>query len=61
MAKDMGALVVIDSDAHSTEDFDGIRFGVGQGRRGWLAAQDVLNTRSLPRIREFFRRRRRAH
>lgn len=61
MAKDIGAMVVIDSDAHTAEDFDDIRFGVGQARRGWLEAQDVLNTRSLAQVKAFFRRRRRGH
>lgn len=61
MAKDMGAIVVIDSDAHSVEDFDDTRFGVGQGRRGWLEARDVLNTRSLAQVRAFFKRKRRGH
>jgi len=29
-------LVSINSDAHSISDFDNLRFGVGQARRGWL-------------------------
>jgi DNA polymerase (family 10) len=51
MAKDEGVLVAIDSDAHSTLQFDGLRFGVGQARRGWLEKSDVLNTRSLKELR----------
>ena len=46
-AKEEGVLVAINSDAHSTLDFDNLRFGVGQARRGWLEAGDVLNTRTL--------------
>lgn len=46
-ARDEGVPVVISSDAHSTHDFDMLRYGVGQARRGWLRAQDVLNTRDL--------------
>ncbi len=61
MAKDMGALVVIDSDAHGVADFDDIRYGIGQARRGWLEAREVLNTRSLVQLRAFFRRKRRLH
>lgn len=61
MAKEAGALVVIDSDAHGVDDLEDIRFGVGQGRRGWLEAGDVLNTRSLAQVRTFFKRKRRAH
>jgi DNA polymerase (family 10) len=51
MAKDEGVLVSIASDAHSTLGFDNLRFGIGQARRGWLEARDVLNTRTLEALR----------
>lgn len=51
MAKEAGVLVSVDSDAHSREDLSHLRFGIGQARRGWLAAADVLNTRPLPELR----------
>jgi DNA polymerase (family 10) len=44
-------LVSINSDAHSISDFDNLRFGVGQARRGWLEKKDVLNTRPLATLR----------
>jgi DNA polymerase (family 10) len=50
-AKDEGVLVAINSDAHSTQDLDNLDWGVGQARRGWLSAEDVLNSRSLPQLR----------
>jgi len=53
MAKDEGVPVAINSDAHSPHDFDQLRFGVGQARRGWLTAKDVLNTRPLAELRRF--------
>jgi DNA polymerase (family X) len=46
-AKAEGTLVCINSDAHSTFDFQYLDYGIGQARRGWLEAADVLNTRSL--------------
>jgi DNA polymerase (family 10) len=55
MARDEGVLVAIDADAHSTRDFDDLRYGIGQARRGWLEKRDVLNTRPLAQLREFFR------
>ncbi|MFL6674842.1 MAG: DNA polymerase/3'-5' exonuclease PolX [Massilia sp.] len=58
LAKDEGVLISIDSDAHSTEDFDNLRFGVGQGRRGWLEKGDVLNTRTLEQVMLVLRERR---
>ena len=51
MACDEGVLVSIDSDAHSTLEFDNLRLGIGQARRGWLRASDVLNTRPLEQLR----------
>ncbi len=45
MARDMGVMVAISSDAHSVNDLDFLRYGVIQARRGWLEAGDVLNAR----------------
>jgi len=56
MAKDEGVLVAISTDAHRAADLGPMRFGVGQARRGWLSAKDVLNTRSLPELRRLLRR-----
>ncbi|HKK27419.1 MAG TPA: DNA polymerase/3'-5' exonuclease PolX [Gemmatimonadota bacterium] len=46
-ARSLGIPVVIDTDAHRTQDLDLIRYGIDQARRAWLTADDVLNTRSL--------------
>ena len=46
MAKEMGVMVAITTDAHSIDELDFMRYGITQGRRGWLEAGDVLNTRS---------------
>ncbi|MCW5619842.1 MAG: DNA polymerase/3'-5' exonuclease PolX [Burkholderiales bacterium] len=56
MAKDEGVLVAIDSDAHATFEFDMLRLGIGQARRGWLERDDVLNTRPLTQSRALLRR-----
>jgi len=56
MAKDEGALVAIDSDAHSVHEFDNLVHGVGQARRGWLEKTDVVNTRPLPALRAWLAR-----
>jgi len=52
LAREEGVLVSINSDAHSGPDFDNLRYGVGQARRGWLEKRDVLNTRKLPELRK---------
>ena len=46
MAKDMGVRVAISTDAHSINDLDFMRFGIGQARRGWLEPENVLNSRN---------------
>jgi DNA polymerase (family 10) len=56
MAKEEGVLVSVDSDAHSTFEFDNLRFGVGQARRGWLERHNVLNTRPLGELRALIER-----
>jgi DNA polymerase (family 10) len=58
MAKDEGALVCVASDAHSVHDFDDLRYGIGQARRGWLEAGDVANTRPLKVLRTLLAQRR---
>ena len=51
MAKEEGVLVSLNSDAHSVFDLANVQFGVGQARRRWLEKKDVLNARSLRRLR----------
>jgi DNA polymerase (family 10) len=51
MAKDEGARIVINSDAHAEHEFDNLGFGIGQARRGWLERNDVINTRPLRQVR----------
>jgi len=57
MAKDEGALVSINSDAHGTDGFDVLRYGIGQARRGWLEKKNALNTRPLAELRQLLGRR----
>lgn len=57
VARDAGVPVAINSDSHSPVDFDNLRFGIGQARRGWLSKSDVLNTKDLSQLREWLNRR----
>ncbi len=45
LARDLGAKILINTDAHGVDQFEQIRFGVMTARRGWLRKGDVLNTR----------------
>jgi len=56
MAKEIGVLVAISTDAHSTGNLDYMRYGVDQARRGWLEPADVINTRSLAELEGLLRR-----
>jgi len=55
IARSEGVLVAINSDAHQVNALADIGFGVGQARRGWLAKDDVLNTRSLAQLRKLLK------
>lgn len=55
-AKRYGVKFAIDSDAHSIPDLAQIRYGVGTAQRGWLTADDVINTWPLTRLRKFLRK-----
>jgi DNA polymerase (family 10) len=57
-ALELGARFTISSDAHSTKELDSLQFGIGSARRGWLTAEDVLNTRPLDELRVLLARRR---
>jgi DNA polymerase (family 10) len=43
-ATEGGVRVAISTDAHSPRQLGFMRYGVGQARRGWIEAKDVLNT-----------------
>ena len=44
LAKQYGCKIVVDTDAHSTEELDQMRYGITQLRRAWLSPADILNT-----------------
>ncbi len=56
LAKEAGVRVAISTDAHVAAHLANIRNGVWVARRGWLAPEDVVNTRPLE---ELWRMRRR--
>jgi DNA polymerase (family X) len=44
-AVELGVLLTISSDAHSTGGLEGMRYGVMQARRGWVERRNVVNAR----------------
>lgn len=56
LAQRMGARFVISTDAHRASELANMRYGVDQARRGWLSAEDVVNTAPLEAFRKRLRR-----
>lgn len=55
-AKEMGVKLVISTDAHSTTQYDFMRFGIGQARRGWIEKHNVINTRNINQLKKIIKR-----
>ena len=43
-ARELGCKIVVNTDAHATEELDQIVYGITQLRRAWLTPADLLNT-----------------
>ncbi len=53
-ARDKGVLCAINPDAHRPEQFQFLKFGIGIARKGWLRKEDILNTRDLESVKDYF-------
>ncbi|MEC8719711.1 MAG: PHP domain-containing protein, partial [Verrucomicrobiota bacterium] len=51
-ARDLGIRCVINCDAHHAEHASFLRLGAEHGRKGWLRAEDVVNTLPLDALME---------
>lgn len=62
-ARRHGVRIEIGPDAHSVDGLENMALGIGMARKGWLAAEDVINTASADDLVAFATRRRlaRAH
>jgi DNA polymerase (family 10) len=59
-ARRYGVRFAVNTDSHSTLHLDHLRYGVGTAQRGWVSAEEVINTWPLSRLREFVAAKRRA-
>jgi len=57
-ARELGAPLVINSDAHRTEGLDVMRFGVANARRGWCEPRHIMNTRPQAEFTAWLKRER---
>src|SRR6476620_11494867 len=55
LAKQKGVECVINPDAHRTERFQDLWFGIGIARKGWLTREDVANCLPLGKIEQALR------
>ena len=54
-ARDLGVRLALSTDAHTPSELGFMRYCLGQARRGWLTAKDVVNTLHLPDLRKWAR------
>jgi len=55
-AKEAGVKMVIDTDAHHKDQLRYIELGIAQARRGWAEKEDIINTNSLEKLLNFFKK-----
>ncbi len=54
-----GVKISLGPDAHDTDGFDDMRYGITMARKAWLTKRDVLNCMSVEEIDGFFKKRKR--
>jgi DNA polymerase (family 10) len=57
-AIELGCKIIINTDAHNTEQLRYMLFGVATARKGWAEASDIVNTyplKSLPKLFNYLR------
>jgi len=55
MARDMGVIMCIGSDAHSVDQLEYLELGVATARRGWLERNDIINCLPLHELQRRLR------
>lgn len=54
-AKNQGVKMVINTDAHHKDQLNSMEYGVSQARRGWAEKEDIINTRPVEKLLEYFK------
>lgn len=52
IARNLGLKFVISTDAHSTSNFQNLRYGIHLARRAGICKKDVLNTMSVQNFKK---------
>ncbi len=60
-ARDLGVKCIITPDAHHTDHLHYLRLGAHIARKGWLRAEDIVNTAPWPEFHTLLQAKRRRH
>ena len=52
----MGVKIAINCDAHAVEHFDLLHYGIATAQRGWISAENVVNTWPVEKFKQFINR-----
>jgi DNA polymerase (family 10) len=55
LAKKMGVMLSVSTDAHRESQFEFMKYGIGIARRGWLSKGNILNTFHYDRLIKFIK------
>ncbi len=55
LAKRFGTKFAINTDSHMKSHLKSIRYGIGIAKRGWLRAEDIINSRPIDKLKNLFR------
>lgn len=55
-AVELGVRLVLDTDAHHTDQLANMVYGAAHARRGWAKARDIMNIKPLPDLLKWLRR-----
>jgi DNA polymerase (family 10) len=55
-AKELGIKMIINTDAHQKEQLSQIKYGIFQARRGWAEKSDIINTNSVEKLLNYFKK-----
>jgi DNA polymerase (family X) len=55
-AVEAGVRLVVSTDAHRVHELDNLELGVAQARRGWVTADQIVNTRTWAQVKKLMKR-----
>ena len=55
-AAEAGVRIVVSTDAHRIHELDNLELGVAQARRGWVTADQIVNTRTWAQVKKLMKK-----